>query len=102
MRKSRKIRKRMGRPEPCVLFAQTFVHPQLDEYVDEVSSFSVLLIWYDFRFPFLWSRVLLGCQESVGEGKKEKESNVVSDLSVFGDTGGFRTKMNCALSTIAN
>lgn len=36
MRKSRKIRKRMGRPEPCVLFAQTFVHPQLDEYVDEV------------------------------------------------------------------
>ncbi|KAL9258898.1 virilizer-like protein [Drosera capensis] len=26
----------MGRPEPCVLFAQTFVHPQLDEYVDEV------------------------------------------------------------------
>lgn len=26
----------MGRPEPCVLFAQTFVHSQLDEYVDEV------------------------------------------------------------------
>ncbi|XP_059646578.1 protein virilizer homolog [Cornus florida] len=26
----------MGRTEPCVLFAQTFVHPQLDEYVDEV------------------------------------------------------------------
>ncbi|OVA07160.1 Protein virilizer [Macleaya cordata] len=26
----------MGRPEPSVLFAQTFVHPQLDEYVDEV------------------------------------------------------------------
>lgn len=26
----------MGRPEPCVVFAQTFVHPQLDEYVDEV------------------------------------------------------------------
>ncbi|KAK9122913.1 hypothetical protein Sjap_012515 [Stephania japonica] len=26
----------MGRPEPCVLFAQTFAHPQLDEYVDEV------------------------------------------------------------------
>ncbi|CAK9141127.1 unnamed protein product [Ilex paraguariensis] len=26
----------MGRPEPCVLFAQNFVHPQLDEYVDEV------------------------------------------------------------------
>ncbi|KAJ4969679.1 hypothetical protein NE237_002778 [Protea cynaroides] len=26
----------MGRPEPCVLFAQTFVHPHLDEYVDEV------------------------------------------------------------------
>ncbi|XP_010543864.1 PREDICTED: uncharacterized protein LOC104816640 [Tarenaya hassleriana] len=26
----------MGRSEPCVLFAQTFVHPQLDEYVDEV------------------------------------------------------------------
>nr|XP_016486885.1 PREDICTED: uncharacterized protein LOC107807102 isoform X3 [Nicotiana tabacum] len=26
----------MGRPEPCVLFAQTFVQPQLDEYVDEV------------------------------------------------------------------
>ncbi|XP_061352385.1 protein virilizer homolog [Gastrolobium bilobum] len=26
----------MGRPEPFVLFAQTFVHPHLDEYVDEV------------------------------------------------------------------
>ncbi|KAF7851934.1 hypothetical protein BT93_L1646 [Corymbia citriodora subsp. variegata] len=26
----------MGRPEPCVLFAQTFAHPNLDEYVDEV------------------------------------------------------------------
>ncbi|XP_060204343.1 protein virilizer homolog [Lycium barbarum] len=26
----------MGRPEPCVLFAHTFLHPQLDEYVDEV------------------------------------------------------------------
>ncbi|KAK7278744.1 hypothetical protein RJT34_23780 [Clitoria ternatea] len=26
----------MGRPEPCVLFAQNFVHPHLDEYVDEV------------------------------------------------------------------
>ncbi|KAK9699314.1 hypothetical protein RND81_08G166700 [Saponaria officinalis] len=27
----------MGRPEPCVLFSQTFVHPHLDEYVDEVT-----------------------------------------------------------------
>ncbi|KAK3028735.1 hypothetical protein RJ639_037758, partial [Escallonia herrerae] len=26
----------MGRPEPCVLFAHTFVHSQLDEFVDEV------------------------------------------------------------------
>ncbi|KAK8715597.1 hypothetical protein V6N13_042928 [Hibiscus sabdariffa] len=26
----------MGRPEPCVLFSQTFVHAHLDEYVDEV------------------------------------------------------------------
>ncbi|KAK2454634.1 protein virilizer protein [Trifolium repens] len=26
----------MGRPDPCVLFAHTFVHSQLDEYVDEV------------------------------------------------------------------
>lgn len=26
----------MGRPEPCVLFAQSFVHSQLDEHVDEV------------------------------------------------------------------
>ncbi|KAL0309460.1 UNVERIFIED_CONTAM: protein virilizer [Sesamum radiatum] len=26
----------MGRPEPCVLYAHTFVHPHLDEYVDEV------------------------------------------------------------------
>ncbi|KAK8562208.1 hypothetical protein V6N12_049255 [Hibiscus sabdariffa] len=26
----------MGRPEPCVLFSQTFVHTHLDEYVDEV------------------------------------------------------------------
>ncbi|KAJ6968339.1 hypothetical protein NC653_036328 [Populus alba x Populus x berolinensis] len=24
----------MGRPEPSVLFSQTFVHPQLDEYVE--------------------------------------------------------------------
>ncbi|XP_022842441.1 uncharacterized protein LOC111366041 isoform X1 [Olea europaea var. sylvestris] len=28
--------KEMGRPEPCVLFAQTFAHPNLKEYVDEV------------------------------------------------------------------
>ncbi|KAG9151531.1 hypothetical protein Leryth_023728 [Lithospermum erythrorhizon] len=27
---------KVGRPEACVLFAQTFVHPELDEYVDEV------------------------------------------------------------------
>ena len=27
----------MGRPEPVVLFAQTILHSQLDEYVDEVS-----------------------------------------------------------------
>ncbi|XP_058089695.1 protein virilizer homolog [Magnolia sinica] len=26
----------MGRPEPCVLFSQSFIHPHLDEYVDEV------------------------------------------------------------------
>ncbi|CAN4087886.1 unnamed protein product [Withania somnifera] len=26
----------MGRPEPYVIFAHTFLHPQLDEYVDEV------------------------------------------------------------------
>lgn len=26
----------MGRSEPCILFAQSFVHSQLDEYVDEV------------------------------------------------------------------
>ncbi|KAL6521191.1 hypothetical protein OROGR_017760 [Orobanche gracilis] len=26
----------MGRPEPCVLYAHTFVHPHLDEYVDEM------------------------------------------------------------------
>ncbi|XVE75858.1 hypothetical protein DITRI_Ditri12bG0125200 [Diplodiscus trichospermus] len=26
----------MGRPEPCVLFSQNFVHTHLDEYVDEV------------------------------------------------------------------
>ncbi|CAA6668566.1 unnamed protein product [Spirodela intermedia] len=26
----------MGRPEPCVLFSHSFVHAQLDEYVDEV------------------------------------------------------------------
>ncbi|XP_059626354.1 protein virilizer homolog [Cornus florida] len=34
----------MGRPEPCVLFAQTFVHPQLDEYVDEVIFAEPILI----------------------------------------------------------
>ncbi|KAI4300545.1 hypothetical protein L6164_033913 [Bauhinia variegata] len=33
----------MGRPEPCVLFAQNFVHPHLDEYVDEVI-FSVPIV----------------------------------------------------------
>lgn len=27
----------MGRPEPYVLFSQTFNHPHLDEYVDEVQ-----------------------------------------------------------------
>ncbi|KAK6147265.1 hypothetical protein DH2020_018177 [Rehmannia glutinosa] len=27
----------MGRPEPCVLYAHTFVHPHLDEYVDEIK-----------------------------------------------------------------
>ncbi|KAJ0980701.1 hypothetical protein J5N97_008956 [Dioscorea zingiberensis] len=26
----------MGRPEPCILFAHSFIHSQLDEYVDEV------------------------------------------------------------------
>eukprot|EP00249_Psilotum_nudum_P031415 c4541_g1_i1 orf=177-482(+) len=26
----------MGRPPPCVLFAQSFLHPRLAEYVDEV------------------------------------------------------------------
>lgn len=34
----------MGRPEPCVLFAQTFVHPQLDEYVDEVMFAEPIVI----------------------------------------------------------
>jgi hypothetical protein len=33
----------MGRPEPVVLFAQTILHSQLDEYVDEVQ----------FPIPFL-------------------------------------------------
>lgn len=36
IRKSKDRELHMGRPEPCVLFAQTFVHPLLDEYVDEV------------------------------------------------------------------
>ncbi|KAK4396587.1 protein virilizer [Sesamum angolense] len=30
----------MGRPEPCVLYAHTFVHPHLDEYVDEHPTVS--------------------------------------------------------------
>ncbi|KAL6575077.1 hypothetical protein OROMI_012362 [Orobanche minor] len=30
----------MGRPEPCVLYAHTFVHPHLDEYVDEEVLFA--------------------------------------------------------------
>ncbi|KAH9622236.1 hypothetical protein KSS87_013053 [Heliosperma pusillum] len=34
----------MGRPEPCVLFSQTFVHPQLDEYVDEVTFAEPIVI----------------------------------------------------------
>ncbi|KAK8934706.1 hypothetical protein KSP39_PZI014422 [Platanthera zijinensis] len=34
----------MGRPEPCVLFAQTFTHPQLDEYVDEVLFAEPIII----------------------------------------------------------
>ena len=31
-------KRKMGRPEPCVLFAQSFIHPHLNEYVDEVKS----------------------------------------------------------------
>ncbi|XP_010247298.1 PREDICTED: uncharacterized protein LOC104590359 [Nelumbo nucifera] len=34
----------MGRPEPGILFAQTFVHPQLDEYVDEVMFAEPIVI----------------------------------------------------------
>lgn len=34
----------MGRPEPYVVFAQTFVHPQLDEYIDEVMFAEPILI----------------------------------------------------------
>ncbi|RZC25775.1 protein virilizer homolog [Glycine soja] len=34
----------MGRPEPCVLFAQNFVHPHLDEYVDEVMFSEPIVI----------------------------------------------------------
>ncbi|KAK3033337.1 hypothetical protein RJ639_034184 [Escallonia herrerae] len=34
----------MGRPEPCVLFAHTFVHSQLDEYVDEVIFAELIVI----------------------------------------------------------
>ncbi|XP_074317545.1 protein virilizer homolog [Silene latifolia] len=34
----------MGRPEPCVLFSQTFVHPHLDEYVDEVTFAEPIVI----------------------------------------------------------
>nr|AAP44606.1 hypothetical protein [Oryza sativa Japonica Group] len=29
----------MGRPEPVVLFAQTILHSQLDEYVDEEMNY---------------------------------------------------------------
>ena len=32
----------MGRPEPVVLFAQTILHSQLDEYVDEVRALPIL------------------------------------------------------------
>ncbi|KAL1813356.1 hypothetical protein ACET3Z_023421 [Daucus carota] len=34
----------MGRPEPCILFSQTFVHNQLDEYVDEVTFADPIVI----------------------------------------------------------
>ncbi|XP_028185575.1 protein virilizer homolog [Glycine soja] len=34
----------MGRPEPCVLFAQNFVHTHLDEYVDEVMFSEPIVI----------------------------------------------------------
>ena len=40
----------MGRPEACVLFAQTFVHPHLDEYVDEVRACCFVFV---FSVPFL-------------------------------------------------
>lgn len=45
----------MGRPEPCVLFAQNFVHPHLDEYVDEVTPLSTVVYRY-----FVLSIALLG------------------------------------------
>ncbi|ERN00963.1 uncharacterized protein LOC18429037 [Amborella trichopoda] len=34
----------MGRPEPCVLFAHSFVHSHLDEYVDEVQFTEPVII----------------------------------------------------------
>ena len=52
----------MGRSEPCVLFAQSFVHSQLDEYVDEVSvslfcfpfcHLSRFWVFVDFGFNFM-------------------------------------------------
>ncbi|KAL5992966.1 hypothetical protein ACLOJK_013886 [Asimina triloba] len=39
----------MGRPEPCVLFSQSFVHPHLDEYVDE----SVVFLFYSYESWFI-------------------------------------------------
>lgn len=34
----------MGRAEPCILFAQSFVHSQLDEYADEVTFVEPVVI----------------------------------------------------------
>ncbi|CAH9135389.1 unnamed protein product [Cuscuta epithymum] len=57
----------MGRPEPCVLFAQTFAHPQLDEYVDEVL----------FSEPV----VISSC-----EFLEQSASSVCSDVQIVGAT----------------
>ncbi|KAK6147305.1 hypothetical protein DH2020_018217 [Rehmannia glutinosa] len=39
----------MGRPEPCVLYAHTFVHPHLDEYVDEAVVTNHLVVRGSYR-----------------------------------------------------
>ncbi|MED6107578.1 hypothetical protein PIB30_015327 [Stylosanthes scabra] len=76
----------MGRPEPCVLFAQTFVHPQLDEYVDEVkaphSAQSILFVFNcSVKVIFSEPIVITAC-----EFLEQNASSVAQSVALVGAT----------------